>query len=189
MKYTKKVIETLIENKLARLWRKNGIERLYIDLTAVDAWTANCDEFPGRFAVNRYDRFNGKMWIDLANDEIATRNMGHGEECTAQLDTIISILVPEETEATEDMAETAENDGIDEEVAVYVVMRHGNPGTLNDDAPIVGVYDKEEKALECKREYESKIDEIGNWAPYYTVARFALNKPDCRRKEEGANAN
>lgn len=108
MKYnTYEVVNALINAKLARRWTKNGMDRLYIDLSAADAWTANSDVFPGRFAVNRYERQNGKMWIDLDTGKIDTRSIRDAEECIAQLDTIIGILLPAE-EATEATAETIE---------------------------------------------------------------------------------
>ena len=78
MKYNAyEVVNALINAKLARRWTKNGMDRLYIDLSAADAWTANSDVFPGRFAVNRYERQNGKMWIDLKTGKVDTRFFEH----------------------------------------------------------------------------------------------------------------
>ena len=109
MKYNAyEVVNALISAKLARRWTKNGMDRLYIDLSAADAWTAKSDVFPGRFAVNRYERQNGKMWIDLETGKVDTRSIRDAEECIAQLDTIIGILLPAETPAEEPAEETAE---------------------------------------------------------------------------------
>lgn len=95
MKYNAyEVVNALINAKLARRWTKNDMDRLYIDLSAADAWTAKSDVFPGRFAVNRYERQNGKMWIDLETGKVDTRSIRDAEECIAQLETIINILVP-----------------------------------------------------------------------------------------------
>lgn len=95
MKYNAyEVVNALINAKLARRWTKNDMDRLYIDLSAADAWTANSDVFPGRFAVNRYERQNGKMWIDLETGKVDTRSIRDADECISQLETIINILVP-----------------------------------------------------------------------------------------------
>ena len=120
MKYNAyEVVNALINAKLARRWTKNGMDRLYIDLSASDAWTANSDVFPGRFAVNRYERQNGKMWIDLETGKVDTRSIRDAEECIAQLDTIIGILLPAETpaeapEETEEAEETEEIEALEE---------------------------------------------------------------------------
>lgn len=109
MKYNAyEVVNALINAKLARRWTKNDMDRLYIDLSAADAWTAKSDVFPGRFSVNRYERQNGKMWIDLKTGKVDTRSIRDAEECIAQLDTIIGILLPADTPAEEPAEETAE---------------------------------------------------------------------------------
>lgn len=109
MKYNAyEVVNALINAKLARRWTKNDMDRLYIDLSAADAWTAKSDVFPGRFAVNRYERQNGKMWIDLKTGKIDTRSIRDADECIAQLDTIIGILLPADTPAEEPAEETEE---------------------------------------------------------------------------------
>ena len=124
MKYNAyEVVNALINAKLARRWTKNDMDRLYIDLSAADAWTAKSDVFPGRFAVNRYDRQNGKMWIDLKTGKVDTRSIRDAEECIAQLDTIIGILLPADTPAEEPAEETAEET---EEIAQPEALEEGD---------------------------------------------------------------
>ena len=109
MKYNAyEVVNALLNAKLARRWTKNDMDRLYIDLSAADAWTAKSDVFPGRFAVNRYERQNGKMWIDLKTGKVDTRSIRDADECIAQLDTIIGILLPADTPADTPAEEPAE---------------------------------------------------------------------------------
>lgn len=124
MKYNAyEVVNALINAKLARRWTKNDMDRLYIDLSAADAWTAKSDVFPGRFAVNRYERQNGKMWIDLKTGKIDTRSIRDADECIAQLDTIIGILLPADTPAEEPAEETAE---APEEIAQPEALEEGD---------------------------------------------------------------
>lgn len=124
MKYNAyEVVNALINAKLARRWTKNDMDRLYIDLSAADAWTAKSDVFPGRFAVNRYERQNGKMWIDLKTGKVDTRSIRDAEECIAQLDTIIGILLPADTPAEEPAEETAE---APEEIAQPEALEEGD---------------------------------------------------------------
>ena len=124
MKYNAyEVVNALINAKLARRWTKNDMDRLYIDLSAADAWTAKSDVFPGRFSVNRYERQNGKMWIDLKTGKVDTRSIRDAEECIAQLDTIIGILLPADTPAEEPAEETAEET---EEIAQPEALEEGD---------------------------------------------------------------
>lgn len=128
MKYNAyEVVNALINAKLARRWTKNDMDRLYIDLSAADAWTAKSDVFPGRFAVNRYERQNGKMWIDLKTGKVDTRSIRDADECIAQLDTIIGILLPADTPAEEPAEETAEEPAEEtEEIAQPEALEEGD---------------------------------------------------------------
>lgn len=111
---TTKMMETLKTAGIASEWHKGNMHRMYIDLAKADElYSSNCDSLEhARLNLNRFDRNNGKMWIDLETGEIKTKNIGFASDVINQIMELVAFLTPaEETEeeATEEEAEeTAE---------------------------------------------------------------------------------
>lgn len=102
-----KMMETLKNAGIAKEWHKGDMHRLYIDLTkASDMYFDNNESFQhGRMALNRYERNNGKVWVEIESGEICTKSIDSQDEVISQIMELVAFLMPEETEETEETEE------------------------------------------------------------------------------------
>ena len=121
---TTKMMETLKNAGIANEWHKGDMHRLYIDLTkASELYFDNNESFQhGNLALNRYERNNGKLWVEIESGEIRTKSISDAEEVISQIMELVAFLMPEEK--TEEEKETEETEEDTEEPRVwYAVMR------------------------------------------------------------------
>lgn len=146
---TAKMMETLKTAGIAKEWHKDSMHRLYIDLAKADEmYYDNNENFEhGRLALNRYERQNGKMWIDLETGEISAKNIGSSEDVISQIMELVSFLTPAEEEEIEENTEETEETAI-----WYAVMRD-----LEDNDHSIGTFDLEE-AIRMALEYRASGD-------------------------------
>lgn len=76
--------ELAIEKLNGNRWTKNGMDRVYISVIYLDnIYYDLSDEMKkigGRLPVNRYERLNGKIWIDVETDEINTKGIDYSSD-------------------------------------------------------------------------------------------------------------
>lgn len=109
---TVKMMESLKAAGIAKEWHKGDMHRLYIDLAvAYEMYYDNNEHFQqGRISVNRYERDNGKIWVDMESGEISTKYISDSEEVISQIMELAAYLMPadeENEEAAEEAAEEA----------------------------------------------------------------------------------
>ncbi len=106
---TAKMMETLKTAGIATEWHKGDMHRLYIDLAkASEMYYENCETANfkcARLALNRYERNNGKMWIEIESGEICTKSIKDSEEVISQIMELVEFLLPEETIECEEAEE------------------------------------------------------------------------------------
>lgn len=106
---TAKMMETLKTAGIANEWHKGDMHRLYIDLAkAGEMYYENCETANfkcARLALNRYERNNGKMWIEIESGDICTKSISESEEVISQIMELVEFLRPEETIECEDAEE------------------------------------------------------------------------------------
>ena len=153
MMMTAKMMEALKTAGIAKEWHKDTMHRLYIDLTkASDMYYNNFETADFKWArlnLNRRERDNGKLWVDLETGEISTKGIYMGEEVISQIMELVALLTPaaeEEIEATEEIEETEET------TVWYAVMRD-----LEDNDHSTGSFDREE-AIRMAMKYRASGD-------------------------------
>lgn len=104
---TAKMMEALKTAGIANEWHKGDMHRLYIDLAKADEMYYDNNESltSGRLALNRRERDNGKVWIDMETGEISTKGIGSADEVIAQIMELAAFLTPAETEETSETEE------------------------------------------------------------------------------------
>lgn len=112
---TVKMMESLKAAGIAKEWNHGDMHRMYIDLDAAcEMYYDNNEHFQhGRIAVNRYERVNGKIWVDMHTCEINTKGIGDSEEVISQIMELAAYLTPDEiisedAESEESSEETTE---------------------------------------------------------------------------------
>lgn len=107
---TAKMMESLKNAGIANEWHKGDMHRLYIDLPkADDMYYDNSENFQhGHIALNRYERNNGKVWIDLSTGEISTKSIRDAEEVISQIMELVAFLTPADEAAEEPSEQVAE---------------------------------------------------------------------------------
>ena len=106
-------IDYTVLTKIGREWHKDNMHRFYIDLAAADevAYNAPEDVLCGRLPMNRHERMNGKVWIDMENGEIETKNIRSAEDmidCIRKLLAYLGAEIVEEEEIIEDTTDAEE---------------------------------------------------------------------------------
>lgn len=99
---TANMIDALTAANLTKRWEKAGMTRLYIDLGAADEMYFDRDDTEhGRLPLNRRERDNAKVWIDLADNTISCKGCDDDVvECIVELAGLLA--APEEDEQEED---------------------------------------------------------------------------------------
>lgn len=149
MMMTAKMMETLKTAGIAKEWHKDSMHRLYIDLAKADEmYYDNNETFEhGRLALNRYERQNGKLWIDLETGEVVSKNIGSSEDVTSQIMELVAFLTPAEVEETE---ETTAEETTTEEPRVWYAVQLDSEDTDHG----TGSFDREE-AICMARKYRA----------------------------------
>jgi hypothetical protein len=139
---TAKMMEILKDAGIAKEWHKDTMHRLYIDLNKAGEMYYNNYESANfewaRLNLNRRERDNGKLWVDLETNEIHTKGIYMDEQVISQIMELVAFLTPVEEENTEETVETEE---IEETNIWYAVMRdredtdHGT-GSFDQDIAI-----------------------------------------------------
>lgn len=63
-----------------RRWQKDAYDRLYIGYKVLDDWAiANNEQRPYAW-MNRFERQNGKIWIETETGEICTKDIESANE-------------------------------------------------------------------------------------------------------------
>lgn len=103
MMMTAKMMEALKAAGIAKEWHKDDMHRLYIDLSVTcEMYFDNNEHFEhGRISINRYEKANGKVWVDMEPGEIHTKNISSSEEVIAQIMELATYLAPADVEETE----------------------------------------------------------------------------------------
>lgn len=115
MKATEKMIAALKEMGIANEWHKGDYNRLYIDLAKADELyydNSDNDALPlCHLCINRRERNNVKVWIDLDNGEFGVKAIDSDEFVVEQIVSLINIFIApeaaEEDEEDEPVAESA----------------------------------------------------------------------------------
>ena len=76
-------------NGLGNIWNKGDMHRFYIDLVKANEVVYDMDEIEGRLPMNRYERQNGKVWIDLENGTICTKGISSEKEMIEKIKELI----------------------------------------------------------------------------------------------------
>lgn len=105
---TAKMMETLKNAGIAKEWHKGDMHRLYIDLAkAGEMYYDNSEHFEhGNLALNRYERNNGKLWVEIESGEICTKSIHDSEEVISQIMELVAFLHPAETKENSETTET-----------------------------------------------------------------------------------
>lgn len=147
---TAKMMESLKNAGIANEWHKGDMHRLYIDLAKADEmYYDNNESFEhGRLALNRRERDNGKVWIEIESGEICTKYIGSSDEVISQIRELVAFLTPAEEE--EEPAEETEE--AEETTVWYAVMRD-----REDTDHGTGSFDRE-KAISMALQYRASGD-------------------------------
>lgn len=151
---TAKMMEALKNAGIAKEWHKGDMHRLYIEISvACEMYYDNNDHFEhGNIAVNRYEKNNGKVWVDLETGEVCTKGISSSEEVISQIMELAAFLAPAE-ETTEENTEEAIEETEETARVWYAVMRD-----REDNDHGTGSFDLDE-ALRMAREYRQIGDE------------------------------
>lgn len=111
MKLTEKMMDALKTAGIAKEWHKGDMHRLYIDLAkASELYHDNSEHFStGKLSLNRYERNNGKVWIEIESGEICTKCISSADEVISQIMELVSFLLPEEVEEMVEPAATEDD--------------------------------------------------------------------------------
>lgn len=79
-------------NGLGKEWHKGSMHRFYIDLTKASDLYFSIDETEhARIPLNRYERSNGKLWIDLDTGKVETKGISDAEGAVACIMELVNI--------------------------------------------------------------------------------------------------
>lgn len=79
MKSVKEMMEALKE--IGNEWHKGNMHRFYINLKlACEVYYNREDTKHARLPLNRFERENGKCWIDMETGEIKTKDIKDAED-------------------------------------------------------------------------------------------------------------
>lgn len=147
---TAKMMDALKNAGIAKEWHKDTMHRLYIDLAKADDLYYDNNETleHGRLNINRRERDNGKLWVDMETGEISTKGIYMDSDVIAQIMELVAFLTPEDEEDAEEADEEAE-----ENTVWYAVMRD-----CEDTDHSTGSFDRE-KAISMAQEYRAAGDE------------------------------
>lgn len=110
MKATEKMIAALKEMGIANEWHMGDYNRLYIDLAKADKlYYDNSDNDAlslCHLCINRRERNNGKVWIDMDNGEIGSKAIDGADYVINQIIELINLFIA--PEAAEEEAEESE---------------------------------------------------------------------------------
>lgn len=97
---TTKMMETLKNAGIAKEWHKGDMHRLYVDLAkASELYYDNNEGFKhARLILNRYERDNGKLWVELESGEIRAKGIGSADEVISQIAELAAFLSPSDAE-------------------------------------------------------------------------------------------
>lgn len=119
---TAKMMETLKAAGIAKEWHKDSMHRLYIDISKAAALYYDNEGFEyGNLAVNRFERNNGKIWVEMESGEICTKSIRSSEEVISQIMELVAFLTPAEEKKEEETEEVEEE--TEENAVWYAVMR------------------------------------------------------------------
>ena len=86
-----------LESKGFKRWQKNGMDRMYISYDILDAWcianegTLDSADMVRLYGyMNRYERQNGKIWIEVTTGEIKTKGISNEKEVKAIVEMFIA---------------------------------------------------------------------------------------------------
>lgn len=80
-------------NHIGKEWHKNDMHRFYINLSDANEIYRNMEEAEhGQMPLNRYERQNGKVWIDITTGEIMAKDIQDAEETISCIRELISHL-------------------------------------------------------------------------------------------------
>ena len=143
---TAKMMEALKNAGIAKEWHKGDMHRLYIDLSkASDLYydnyeTANFDW--ARLGINRRERDNGKLWVDLETGEIFSKGIYNSGEVISQIMELVNFLAPDEVEDKEKAEESISIDEVPltypeiydicKEAHIVLIPESGNLRVRND---------------------------------------------------------
>lgn len=100
---TAKMMEALKAAGIANEWHKGDMHRLYIDLIKADELynSNNADLEHARLPLNRYERSNGKMWIDLDSGKICTKSISDSKAVISRIMELANYLTPADDHSTD----------------------------------------------------------------------------------------
>lgn len=76
---------------IGKEWHKGDMHRFYIDLhKAAEMYLDLPDAKHGRLPLNRYERNNGMIWIDIENGKFCTKGIQDEDELIACIDELIA---------------------------------------------------------------------------------------------------
>lgn len=149
-----KMMETLKTAGIAKEWHKGDMHRLYIDLAkAADLYYDNNEGFEhGRLNINRRERDNGKLWVELESGEICTKGIYMDSQVISQIMELVAFLTPAEVEETEETTaeETTTEETTTEEPRVWYAVQLDSEDTDHG----TGSFDREE-AICMARKYRA----------------------------------
>lgn len=101
---TAKMMEILKGAGIAKEWHKGDMHRFYIDLAkASELYYDNNEGFAhGRLNINRHERDNGKLWVEIESGEICTKGICMDGEVISQIMELVAFLTPAEVEETDE---------------------------------------------------------------------------------------
>lgn len=150
---TTKMMETLKNAGIANEWHKGDMHRLYIDLAKANELYRNNNEHLewGSLNVNRREKDNGKLWIDMETGEISTKGICMDGEVISQIMELVAFLMPAETTTAEiTTEEAATEDTATEENRIWYALMLDREDTDHG----TGSFDREE-AICMAREYRA----------------------------------
>lgn len=154
MMMTAKMMETLKTVGIAKEWHKDTMHRLYIDLAkAADLYYDNNEGFEhGRLNINRRERDNGKLWVEIESGEICTKGIYMDGEVISQIMELVAFLTPAEAEEAEGTTaeETTTVEVATEENRIWYAVQCDS----EDIDHGTGSFDREE-AIRMAREYRA----------------------------------
>lgn len=133
---------------IGKEWHKDNMHRFYINLTEADKLYRDMETAAhGSLPCNRRERENGKVWIDLDNDEISTKGIQCNDDMIDAIRELIAYLCPaEETSEEESSEENAEetSEETNQKNLWYAIQRD------REDDWGTGTYDRDEAIRRLK---------------------------------------
>lgn len=89
--FTAEMISKL--ESIGKAWHKDTMHRFYINLSLADEKYFALDNTEhGRLPLNRYERNNGKAWIDLESGKFCTKGIQDAEELESDIVELTNLL-------------------------------------------------------------------------------------------------